>query len=84
MKNDIFKGNFDYDIQRQLMMNDDYKIILENKYRELCNREKEIENCRKDILEQEKRKNDILKLELDIITHQRDVTIKKIESISNN
>ena len=84
MKNDIFKGNFDYDIQRQLMMNDDYKIILENKYRELCNREKEIENCRKDILEQEKRKNDILKLELDIITHQRDATIKKIESISNN
>ena len=84
MKNDIFKGNFDYDIQRQLMMNDDYKIILENKYRELCNREREIENCRKDILEQEKRKNDILKLELDIITHQRDATIKKMESISNN
>ena len=66
------------------MMNDDYKIILENKYRELCNREREIENCRKDILEQEKRKNDILKLELDIINHQRYATIKKIESISNN
>ena len=84
MKNDIFKGNFDYDIGRQLMMNDDYKIILENKYRELCNREREIEQCRKDILEQEKRKNDILKWELDIIAHQRDATIKKMEAINNN
>ena len=84
MKNDIFKGNFNYDIGRQLMMNDDYKIILENKYRELCNREREIENCRKDILEQEKRKNDILKWELDIISHQRDNTIQKVEAISNN
>ena len=84
MKNDIFKGNFDYDIGRQLMMNDDYKIILENKYRELCNREREIEQCRKDILEQKKRKNDILKWELDIIAHQRDATIKKMEAINNN
>ena len=84
MKNDIFKGNFDYDIGRQLMMNDDYKIILENKYRELCNREREIEQCRKDILAQEKRKNDILKWELDIIAHQRDATIKKMEAINNN
>jgi hypothetical protein len=84
MKNDFLKGNLDYDIGRQLMMNDDYKIILENKYRELCNREREIENCRKDIIEQEKRKNDILKWELDIISHQRDNTIKKVEAISNN
>ena len=84
MKNDFFKGNFDYDIGRQLMRNDDYEIILENKYRELCNREREIENCRKDIIEQEKRKNDILKWELDIISHQRDNTIQKVEAISNN
>ena len=66
------------------MMNDDYKIILEKKYRELCNLEREIEYCRKDILEQEKIKNDILKWELDVITHQRDATIQKIESINNS
>ena len=29
-------------------------------------------------------KNDILKWELDIISHQRDATIKKIEAINNN
>ena len=84
MKNEISNGEFEYDIGRQLMMNDDYKIILEKKYRELCDREREIEYCRKDILEQEKRKNDILKWELDVISHQRDATIKKIEGISNN
>ena len=84
MKNEINNGEFEYDIGRQLMMNDDYKIILEKKYRELCDREREIEYCRKDILEQEKRKNEILKWELDVISHQRDATIKKIEGISNN
>ena len=84
MKNEFMKGDLEYDIERQLMMNDDYKIILEKKYKELCNREREIEYCRKDILEQEKMKNDILKWELDIISHQRDATIKKIEAINNN
>ena len=84
MKNEYARGELDYDIGRQLMMNDDYKIILEKKYRELCNLEREIEYCRKDILEQEKIKNDILKWELDVITHQRDATIQKIESINNS
>ena len=84
MKKEIFRGDFNYDIGRQLMMNEDYKIILEKKYKELCNREREIEMCRKDILEQEKRKNDILKWELDIISHQRDHTIQKLEAINNN
>ena len=84
MKNEFMKGDLEYDIERQLMMNDDYKIILEKKYKELCNREREIEYCRKDILEQEKMKNEILKWELDIISHQRDATIKKIEAINNN
>ena len=84
LKNEINRGDMEYDIGRQLMMNDDYQMILEKKYRELCNLEKEIEYCRKDILEQEKRKNEILKWELDIISHQRDNTIRKIEAISNN
>ena len=84
MRKEIFRGDFNYDIGRQLMMNEDYKIILEKKYKELCNREREIEMCRKDILEQEKRKNDILKWELDIIMHQRDHTIQKMEAINNN
>ena len=84
MKNELNRGELEYDIGRQLMMNDDYKIILEKKYKELCNLEREIEYCRKDILEQEKIKNDILKWQLDIISHQRNATIKKIEQINNN
>ena len=84
MKNEFNRGELEYDIGRQLMMNDDYKIILEKKYKELCNLEREIEYCRKDILEQEKIKNDILKWQLDIISHQRNATIKKIEQINNN
>ena len=84
MKNEFNRGDLEYDIGRQLMMNDDYKIILEKKYKELCNREREIEYCRRDILEQEKMKNNILKWELDIISHQRDATIKKMEAINNN
>ena len=84
MKNEYARGELDYDIGRQLMMNDDYKIILEKKYRELCNLEREIEYYRKDILEQEKIKNDILKWQLDVIAHQRDATVQKIESINNN
>ena len=84
MKNEFMRGELDYDIGRQLMMNEDYKIILEKKYRELCNLEREIEYCRKDILEQEKIKNDILKWQLDVITHQRDATVQKIESINSN
>ena len=84
MKNEFNRGELEYDIGRQLMMNDDYKTILEKKYRELCNLEREIEYCRKDILEQEKIKNDILKWQLDIISHQRNAAIKKIEQINNN
>ena len=84
MKNEFNRGELEYDIGRQLMINDDYKTILEKKYRELCNLEREIEYCRKDILEQEKIKNDILKWQLDIISHQRNAAIKKIEQINNN
>ena len=37
--------------------------------------------CQKDILEQEKMKNEILKWNLDIISHQRNMTLKKMEEI---
>ena len=81
LRNDFYRGDLNIDINQQLLQNDDYKNILERKYRELCMREREIEYCQKDILEQEKRKNEILKWELDIISHQRNATLKKMEKI---
>ena len=81
LRNDFYRGDLNVDINQQLMQNDDYKTILEKKYRELCMREREIEYCQKDILEQEKRKNEILKWELDLISHQRNETLKKMENI---
>ena len=81
LRNDFYRGDLNVDINQQLIQNDDYKTILERKYRELCMREREIEYCQKDILEQEKRKNEILKWELDIISHQRNATLQKMEKI---
>lgn len=81
LRNDFYRGDLNIDINQQLLQNDDYKNILERKYRELCMREREIEYCQKDILEQEKRKNEILKWELDLISHQRNTTLKKMEKI---
>ena len=81
LRNDFYRGDLNVDINQQLMQNDDYKTILEKKYRELCMREREIEYCQKDILEQEKRKNEILKWELDLISHQRNETLKKMENM---
>ena len=81
LRNDFYRGDLDVDINQQLLQNDDYKAILERKYRELCMREREIEYCQKDILEQEKRKNEILKWELDLIAHQRNNALKQMENI---
>lgn len=81
LRNDFYRGDLNVDINQQLIQNDDYKTILERKYKELCMREREIEYCQKDILEQEKRKNEILKWELDLISHQRNATLKKMEGI---
>ncbi len=81
LKNDFYRGDLNIDINQQLIQNLDYKTILERKYKELCMREREIEYCQKDILEQEKRKNEILKWELDLISHQRNTTLKKMEGI---
>lgn len=81
LRNDYYRGELDLDINQKLIQNYDYKTILEKKYRELCIRDKEIEFCQKDILEQEKMKNEILKWNLDIISHQRNMTLKKMEEI---
>ena len=79
LRNDFYRGDLEIDINQQLLQNEDYKTILDKKYRELCMRKREIEYCQKDILEQEKRKNEILKWELDLISHQRNNTLKKLE-----
>lgn len=81
LRNDFYRGDLKVDIDQQLLQNEDYKTILEKKYRELCMREREIEYCQKDIIEQEKRKNEILKWELDLISHQRNNILKKMENI---
>ena len=81
LRNDYYRGDLNVDINQQLLQNEDYKTILDKKYRELCMREREIEYCQKDILEQEKRKNEILKWELDLIAHQRNNTLKRMENI---
>ena len=81
LRNDYYRGDLNVDINQQLLQNEDYKTILDKKYRELCMREREIEYCQKDILEQEKRKNEILKWELDLIAHQKNNTLKQMEHI---
>ena len=81
LRNDYYRGDLNMNINQHLMENDDYKNILEKKYRELCMKEREIEYCQKDIFQQEKRKNEILKWELALISHQRNTTLKKMENI---
>lgn len=81
LRNDYYRGDLNMDINQHLMEKDDYKNILERKYRELCMKEREIEYCQKDILQQEKIKNEILKWELALISHQRNATLKSMENI---
>jgi hypothetical protein len=80
LRKDYYRGDLNMDINQHLIENDDYKNILERKYRELCMKEREIEYCQKDILQQEKRKNEILKWELALISHQRNATLKNMEN----
>ena len=69
------------DIEKALESHEYKKKILEKKYRELLQKEREIEYCYNDMIEAEKKKNEILQWELGILTHQRSSALKDIDNI---
>lgn len=69
------------DIEKALATHDYKKKILEKKYSELLQKEREIEYCYNDMIEAEKKKNEILQWELGILTHQRSSALKDIDNI---
>lgn len=68
---EIHSDDFSVDISRQIMVKGDYKTVLEQKFKTLLNNERDIDLCKERILENEKRKTDVLRFELGMLAHQK-------------
>ena len=79
IKDELKAGELD--IEKAIQSHDAKKKLLEKKYSELLQKEREIEYCYNDMIEAEKKKNEILKWELGILTYQRSNALKELDKI---
>lgn len=81
LKDEIKSGKLD--INEEVEYSDKKKKILDKKYNELLQREKDIEFAYQELLATQKEKNEILKRELDAILYKKEMVYNEIKRHKN-